>query len=105
LLGILANHLWSFAGNVKREDVSATFRQPVLSYTTKTHTTLGLNTESSDDWEHKQWSVTINVTVSQLFKLGPQPIQLQVGGRYYAERPQGGPNWGIRFTLTSLFPK
>src|SRR5882672_4844232 len=48
------------------------------------------------DWEHEQWTVPINVTVSQLLKLSPLPIQLSLGGRYCAERPQGGPDWGIR---------
>ena len=103
--GILANHIWSFAGNSQRQDVSTTFLQPFLSYTTKTLTTFGLNTESTYDWENHQWTVPINVSVSQLLKLGPQPIQLSLGGRYYAERPIGGPDWGIRFTVTFLFPK
>ena len=103
--GLLANHIWSFAGEDTRQDVSATFLQPFLSYTTKTFTTVGINTESTYDWENTRWTVPINLTVAQLLKLGPQAIQLQVGGRYYAERPQGGPDWGIRFTLTFLFPK
>ena len=103
--GILANHIWSFAGNDKRQDVSATFLQLFVSYTTKTYTTFGLNTESTYDWENRQWTVPINLSVSQLLKLGGQPIQLAVGGRYYAERPIGGPDWGIRFTVTFLFPK
>jgi hypothetical protein len=103
--GILANHVWSFAGNDKRQDVSATFMQPFLSYTTKTATTFQLNTESTYDWTNSQWTVPINVGVAQLVKIGPQPIQLQLGYRYYAERPIGGPDWGIRFTLTFLFPK
>ncbi|MGQ0593105.1 MAG: hypothetical protein ACT4QB_10770 [Gammaproteobacteria bacterium] len=47
----------------------------------------------------------LNLLVSQLLKLGKQPIQLQLGGRYYAEKPDGGPDWGLRFTVTSLFPK
>ncbi len=103
--GILANHIWSFAGNDKRQDVSATFMQPFLSYTTQTRTTFAVNTESSYDWENSRWTVPINVTVAQLLKLGPLPIQLQLGYRYYAERPIGGPDWGIRFTFTFLFPK
>jgi hypothetical protein len=103
--GLLANHIWSFAGEATRQDVSATFLQPFLSYTTKTFTTVGINTESTYDWENTRWTVPINLTLAQLLKLGPQPIQLQVGGRYYAERPQGGPDWGIRFTVTFLFPK
>ena len=47
----------------------------------------------------------INLTVSHLFRLGSQPISLTLGGRYYAERPSGGPDWGIRFVVTLLFPK
>ncbi len=103
--GILANHIESFAGNDSRDHVSATFMQPFLTYTTKTFTTLGLNSESTYDWEHEQWTVPINATLSQLLKLGPQPIQFTIGGRYYAERPRGGPDWGLRFAVTFLFPK
>jgi hypothetical protein len=103
--GILANHVWSFAGNDKRQDVSSTFMQPFLSYTTRTSTTFQLNTESTYDWENSQWTVPINVGIAQLVKIGSQPIQFQLGYRYYAERPIGGPDWGIRFTITFLFPK
>ncbi len=103
--GILANHIESFAGNDSRDHVSATFMQPFLTYTTKTFTTLGLNSESTYDWEHTQWTVPINVSVSQLLKIGGQPVQLSLGGRYFAERPIGGPDWGIRFNVTFLFPK
>ena len=103
--GMLANQLWSFAGASSRAAVNATFLQPFVSYTTKTYTTFGLNTESTYDWTNRQWTVPINVTVSQLLKIGGQPIQFQVGGRYYADRPTGGPDWGIRFGVTLLFPK
>jgi len=51
--GMLANHVWSFAGTNRRQDVSATFLQPFVSYTTKTYTTLGVNTESTYDWENQ----------------------------------------------------
>lgn len=103
--GLLANHIWSFAGNGSRADVSATFLQPFVSYTTKTYTTFGLNTESTYDWEQSQWTVPINVLLSQLVKIGGKPVQFQVGYRYYAEKPDGGPDWGLRFTVTFLFPK
>ncbi|MDQ3775630.1 MAG: transporter, partial [Pseudomonadota bacterium] len=86
-------------------DVNATFLQPFVSYTTKTFTTFGLNTESTYDWENNQWTAPLNLQVSQLLKLGKQPIQLTLGGRYYAEKPEGGPDWGLRFVITFLFPK
>lgn len=47
----------------------------------------------------------VNLQVSQLLKIGRFPIQLAVGGRYFLEGPDGGPEWGIRFTITFLFPK
>ncbi|MES2705650.1 MAG: transporter [Verrucomicrobiota bacterium] len=103
--GVLANHLWSYAGNEDRGEVNATFLQPFVSFTTKTHTTIGLNAESTYDWEGAQWSVPLNLTVGQLFKIGGAPMQFTVGGRYYAEGPDGGPEWGLRAVLTFLFPK
>lgn len=103
--GALANHLWSFAGQGSTGDVNATFLQPFVSYTTKTFTTFGLNTESTYDWENDQWTVPLNLQVSQLLKLGNQPIQFTLGGRYYAGKPEGGPDWGLRFIVTFLFPK
>ncbi len=102
--GILANHLWSYAGASDRAEVNATFVQPFVSFTTKTKTTIGLNAESSYDWNHTQWSVPLNFTVAQLFKVGGQPMQFTVGGRYYVEGPDGGPQWGVRAVLTLLFP-
>lgn len=103
--GILANHIWSYAGNSHRAYVSSTFLQPFLSYTTKTHTTFGVNTESSYDWRARQWTVPINVSVSQLTKIGKLPVQFALGGKVYAEGPSGGPEWGLRFTVTPLFPE
>jgi hypothetical protein len=89
--GALLNHVWSFAGEDNRADVSRTFLQPFVSSTTKTFTTFGLNTESTYDWESEQWNVPLNTFVQQLLKVGKQPISLQLGGRYYAEGPSGGP--------------
>ncbi|MFM1770672.1 MAG: hypothetical protein RJA22_3201 [Verrucomicrobiota bacterium] len=102
--GTLANHVWSVAGEGGRPDLSTTFVQPFVLYTTRTLTTFGVNLESSRDWERDQWNVPVNVVCSQLLKVGRQPVQLTLGGRYYAERPAGGPDWGLRFMVTFLFP-
>jgi hypothetical protein len=104
-VGMLANHIWSFAGPGDRQDVNATFLQPFLSFTTKTYTTLGVNTESTYDWVDSQWTVPINLSITQLLKVGGQLLTLQAGYRYYADAPTGGPDWGLRFNVTLLFPK
>jgi hypothetical protein len=103
--GTLANHVWSFAGNDDRAYVSVSFVQPFVSYTTKTFTTFGVNTESSYDWNNSRWTIPINVSISQLLKIGKQPISFSFGPRVYVERPDGGPDWGLRFAVTLLFPK
>ncbi|MDP3584771.1 MAG: transporter [Thiobacillus sp.] len=105
--GALANHIWSVAGDDDRRDISATFLQPFVSYTTKTLTSFTLNTESTYDWKAEQWSVPINFMVSQMLKVGNQPLTLQAGARYWADSPDGaGPEgWGFRLAVTLLFPK
>jgi hypothetical protein len=102
--GVLTNHLWSYAGNDERRNVNQTFVQPFLTYITKTKTTFALNSESTYDWNNSQWLVPVNLQVSQLVRFGKLPVQFQVGGRYYAEGPSGAPEWGLRFTITPLFP-
>jgi hypothetical protein len=102
--GILANQIWSYAG-WGPQNVNASFVQPFISYTTKTYTTFSVNTESTRNWQSEQWSVPMNFAVQQLVKIGKQPIALQVGYRYYVDGPSGGPDWGLRFAVTFLFPK
>lgn len=105
--GALANHIWSVAGDNARSDISSTFVQPFLSYTTKSYTTFGINTESTYNWKSEKWSVPINLSVTQLLKLGGQPMTLSAGARYWANSPNGvGPEgWGFRLAVTFLFPK
>ena len=103
--GLLTNHVWSVAGKDERADVSATFIQPFISYTTKKATTFSLNTESSYDWEGEAWSVPINVGVAQLLRFGKQLVQIGGTARYWAESPDSGPEgWGASVTVTFLFP-
>lgn len=104
-IGVLANHVWSVAGSNDRADISTTFLQPFFSHTNKAHTTFGLNAESTYDWKGEQWTVPLNLTVTQLTHMGKQPISVGGGVRYYAVAPRDGPTWGVRMIFTMLFPK
>jgi hypothetical protein len=103
-IGILVNQIWSVGGDSSEQNISSLFLQPFIVYTTKTHTSFALNTESTYDWENGQWTVPLNLSVAQILKIGKLPVQAQVGVRYYAESPTGGPDWGLRATFTLLFP-
>src|SRR5450432_101627 len=102
--GLLFNQIWSYAGEDSRAYVNSTFLQPFISYTTRTKTTFGVNTESTYDWHNSQWTVPVNLSVSQLVRIGKLPVQFALGGKYYAEGPSGAPEWGLRFVVTPLFP-
>lgn len=103
--GFLANHLWSFAGNEDRRSVNASFLQPFVSYTTKSHTTFGVNSEAIYDWNESQWTAPMNGFVTQLVRIGKMPVSFTAGGRYYAEGPSGAPEWGLRFIVTLVLPE
>lgn len=104
--GALANHIWSVGGDSNRADISSTFLQPFVAYTTPTAWTFNANVESTYDWKASQWSVPVNASVAKLLKVGGQAVSIGGGVRYWAESPQSGPHgWGYRAFVTFLFPK
>jgi hypothetical protein len=104
-VGALVNHIWSVAGDDDRDDVSSTFLQPFVTRALGQGRSVTLNAESSYDWEHEQWLVPVNLSYSQVFRVGGQSMSFVVGGRYYFDGPEGAPQWGLRAGLTLLFPK
>ncbi len=101
-VGALANHLVDVSGDA---EINATFLQPFVSMSLGKGRTLALNTESTYDWEAEQWNVPINLTFSKVSKIGNQLVSYAGGVRGYAETPAGGPDWGVRFALTLLYPR
>ena len=127
--GVLANHVWSLtpvpSPNAPGAPVDAqldeeliaegpttpgrwrinnTFVQPFISYSFPTFTTINLTSEMQYNWTTRQWTVPIAAGVTQLFRLGGQIFSLGATGRYWVERPAGGPTWGMRVTLTWVLP-
>ena len=96
--GMLGNHIWSFAGDKDREDISNSFLQPFVSYTWPNAWIVSLQSESSYNWKSKEWSVPVNFTVGKLVKFGDLPVSLGVGVGYWFESPDNGPE-GLRFRL------
>ena len=103
--GALVNHVVSFAGDASRADVSSTFLQPFLAKGIGGGRTLTVNFESSYDWESSQWTVPANFTYSKVTRVGDQLVSWAAGARYYFEAPNSGPEWGLRFVFTLLYPR
>ena len=103
--GALVNHLWSVAGDEDRADISNTFLQPFLAKQFPGGRTLTLNSESTYDWKGESWTVPVNLVYSKVTRIGGQMVSFAGGARYYVESPGEGPEWGLRFVVTLLFPE
>ncbi len=93
-IGLLANQIWSVGGDNNEQNISSMFLQPFIVYTTKTHTSFRVNSESTYDWENGQWTVPFNLFVSQVFKIGKLPVKPSSACVTTPRHPTGGPRLG-----------
>jgi len=108
MYGMLANHVWSVAGEDERADVSTTFAQPFVSFLLGGGRTINLNTETTRDWkapDGQEWTVPINLQDNKVTKIGLFPVSLGGGVGYFVEKPTNGPSWKLRVNVTFLFPR
>ena len=104
--GVLVNRIWGVAGDHEGKPyMSSLFVQPFLSHAFGGGKTLAVNFEGTYDYARHQATVPMNLTASQVMKLGTQMVSFGGTLRYYVARPDGAPQWGLRFTATLLFPK
>jgi hypothetical protein len=104
--GALFNHIWGFGSDSNHSDVNATYFQPFIAHNWPTATSVGLNIETTIDWENDVELIPVNLTVGQVLKLGSQVFSVQAGVRYWLSSPDSGPEGvGYRLQLTWLIPK
>jgi hypothetical protein len=104
-VGALANHVWSVAGDSDRADVSVTYFEPWVSYTTKENTTISVSVETVYDWETEETSAPVNLILEQLFQVGEQYISVGGSVHYWVASSPGGPEgFGFGLQVTFLFP-
>jgi hypothetical protein len=105
-VGLLANHIWSYAGNSARADVNATLVNPFVTYTTPTAFTVVVQADINRDWEGKRWTVPATLNASQVTRIGNQLVQIGGALRYYvASNEFSAKGFAARFTIALLFPR
>ena len=69
----------------------------------------------SDDLAHEhgqleadadnRWTIPLGGGIGKLFKVGDLPINTRLQAYYNVEKPNGGPDWSMVFTVQLVFPK
>lgn len=101
--GLLANHLWSYAGNSARAGLNQTYFKPFLAYTFENGFSVNANMENTYNWKTSRWDLPFNAGVSKVFALGKQKMSVGASETYDSETLGG--KWSTRLSLTLLFPE
>lgn len=111
VIGLLANNVWSFAGDSDRDDVNAFLLQYFINYNLPQGWYLTSSPIITANWEANSdntWTVPVGGGFGKLTRVGKVglPIDVQLQGFYNVEKPDDiGPDWSIRFQVKFLFPK
>ena len=108
-LGVLANNIWSFAGNEERQRVNQFLTQYFVTYNMEhgwfltTSPILTANWRASD---HNQWLVPFGAGFGKMTRFFDQTMVWQMHLYYNAIHPQDlpYPKWQVRLQVALLFP-
>ncbi len=106
--GFLVNNLWSVAGEGDRPKVNQFLLQPFVNYNLPEgwyFTSAPIITANWEVENDNRWVIPIGGGLGKVFKIAKQPMNANVQAFYNVERPEGGPDSTLRFTIQFLFPK
>lgn len=105
--GMLASHLWSYAGPRNRDEVSASTIQPFFTLILPKGWNTTVFTEAVYNWKAsgEKWSTPLTLSVGKVFDIGHGRF-MNVGGAvsYYPTRRDYGPEWDVRFGVNFILP-
>ena len=109
VIGLLANNLWSYAGNNDRKDVSQFLAQYFVNYNLPDAWYLTSSPIITANWEAEgkgnKWTVPVGGGFGKVFRIGKLPFNGNVSAFANVVRPDAGPDWTFRIQLALLLPK
>jgi len=109
VVGILANNLWSYAGDSDRQGVNQMLLQPFINFNLPKGWFVVTSPILTADWKAKKgsdtWLVPMGAGVGKVFKIGNQSFSASVQYYYNVAKPEIGPTSDLRLGLSLLFPK
>lgn len=102
IYGIFPSHQWDVAG-WNDGSFSTSQVQLFLIFLPGGGWTVGSSPTMNYDWQSKQWTVPLNLTVGKTVKFGNTPVKLQAEINYYVEKSDTfGGEWMVGFNVTPV---
>jgi hypothetical protein len=108
VVGVLAQNVWSFAGESNASDVNKFLFQYFLNYNLKKGLYISSTPTITANWEaasSNRWTIPFGGGVGLLVKSGKIPIDYKLSAYWNVEKPDFAPDWNLQFTVKLLFPK
>lgn len=106
-LGVLANNVWSFAGDSAAAPVNKGLLQYFVVYQLGNGWYLNSAPVNTVNWEAdagQKWKVPVGAGGGKLVFLGKLPVNIQSQAYYYVVKPDIGPDWQFRVQVQFLLP-
>jgi len=106
-LGLLANNIWSFAGNSDRAAVNKLLINLFIAYQLGDGWYVNSIPIIKADWKRdsgQQWTVPVGAGFGKLSFVGKLPVNIQVGAYKNVEKPDNGPDWEYRIQIQTFLP-
>jgi hypothetical protein len=108
ILGAVAQHWWSFAGDPNRDAVNLTDFPPIIRYRISQTTNIEMAPHiqySGSAASGERLRLPVGLGMSTVAMFGKLPVGVGVEAYYFVESPDTfGPEWGLRVFFTPVLP-
>lgn len=103
--GFLAQHVWSYAGDDDRGDISATTIQPFVTYLLGGGWSVSALSETTYNWKanEDEWTIPVQLGISKVVGIGGKYVNVGFTSVSYVEGSDYLPDWELRANLTHVF--
>ena len=108
VVGALATHSWSFAGDSDADDINFSTLQYFVNYNLDNGWYLTSTPTMTANWEagmSSRYFIPVGGGVGRLVRFGKQPVDFKFQAFDNVEKPKGAADWSMQFSVKFLFPK
>jgi hypothetical protein len=109
ILGVFVQNWTSFAGDSSRPNTNSMNLQPIVAIFLPHGWSIGYSGNMLANWKADSgnvWTVPIGVGISKVWKFGPFPVKIGIGGQWMPIHPDAfGQKWNVQVIFSPVIPK